>query len=424
MNSFIKTYTYDNGEIQRVQVVECDSFSSINFFKPKIDKQAIKHIASIYKDFFIKQAPYIFGEIIVFHIPEEIDLPFEVKGIKDKHIASKIYLKKHRKTKKAQDFIKKLEDLGYLYIVKGKNPFVHQFVPYKDIGFISKDKTKAKLRVNASFFTFDLFDCQSKYDIFGTPIGLCVKDGKIINPPLFNREAFLVDKNNKVIIKQINLHDLDLGIKGIIYERPESKKTPKSNNYDLVIINDEIVSINKGGNTIIPSSGFVLSTLEGNHYVGEKIIYKGLEDIIFGIQCGNSIIIEGKKTEDFISKFYHFLKPGEIQYPPTQYPHDYNLDRAPRIAIGENKNHKPVIIWVEGASKMMYQKGIDSCGASLKEMSDILDDLGIINAVNLDGGGSAQILIDGKRSLKISDRDFSNNEESERAVPLGLYINE
>ena len=422
MNSFIKTYTYENGEIQRVQVVECDSFSNIKFFTPQISKDAIKHIASIYQDFFIKQAPYVFGEIVVFHIPDNIELPFTVDGIKDKHIAAKIYLKKNRNNQIAKDFINQLKKLGCLYIVKGKNPFIHQYVPYEGIGFLSKDRKDASLRVNANFFTFDLFDCQSKYDIFGTPIGLCVKDGEVINPPLFNREAFLVDKQNNVSIKKIGLSDLDLGIKGTIYERPNYKKTPKQNGYDLVIVGNKIVSINKGGNTTIPSSGFVINTLEDNHYVGECITYKGLKDIVFGIQCGNSIIINGKKTEEFISKFYHFLKPGEIQYPPTQYPHDFVVDRAPRIALGESKDHKPVIIWAEGASKKCYEKGVDSCGASLKEMADILDDLNIYNAVNLDGGGSAQILINGERSLKISDRDFTNNEESERPIPMGLYI--
>jgi exopolysaccharide biosynthesis protein len=45
----------------------------------------------------------------------------------------------------------------------------------------------------------------------------------------------------------------------------------------------------------------------------------------------------------------------------------------------------------------------------------------MVNGVNLDGGGSAQILVNNKRSLMISDRntDFT---ESERPVPMGLII--
>jgi exopolysaccharide biosynthesis protein len=54
-------------------------------------------------------------------------------------------------------------------------------------------------------------------------------------------------------------------------------------------------------------------------------------------------------------------------------------------------------------------------------MARICAELGMVNGVNLDGGGSAQILVNNKRSLMISDRntDFT---ESERPVPMGLII--
>ena len=45
----------------------------------------------------------------------------------------------------------------------------------------------------------------------------------------------------------------------------------------------------------------------------------------------------------------------------------------------------------------------------------------MVNAVNLDGGGSAQILLHNLRSLKISDR-AEDGTETERPVPMGLVI--
>jgi exopolysaccharide biosynthesis protein len=68
-----------------------------------------------------------------------------------------------------------------------------------------------------------------------------------------------------------------------------------------------------------------------------------------------------------------------------------------------------------------HTAGVDSCGASLADMARICTALGMVNGVNLDGGGSAQILVNNKRSLMISDRntDFT---ESERPVPMGLII--
>ena len=91
------------------------------------------------------------------------------------------------------------------------------------------------------------------------------------------------------------------------------------------------------------------------------------------------------------------------------------------MAIGADRSGRPAVIWAEGAGKLAYSPGKDSCGASLSEMADICLKAGLVNAVNLDGGGSAQILMNGNRSLMISDRN-PDNTEAERAIPVGLMI--
>ena len=91
------------------------------------------------------------------------------------------------------------------------------------------------------------------------------------------------------------------------------------------------------------------------------------------------------------------------------------------MALGQDAAGRPVVVWAEGAGKLSYSPGRDSCGASLSEMADICLKLGLVNAVNLDGGGSAQILLDNRRSLLISDRT-PDNSEAERAIPVGIMI--
>ena len=91
------------------------------------------------------------------------------------------------------------------------------------------------------------------------------------------------------------------------------------------------------------------------------------------------------------------------------------------MVIGEDSSGRPVMIWAEGAGKLRYLPGADSGGASLSEMSEICLTLGRVNAINLDGGGSSQILVNNERSLMISDRK-PDNSEAERAVPTGLII--
>jgi hypothetical protein len=147
-----------------------------------------------------------------------------------------------------------------------------------------------------------------------------------------------------------------------------------------------------------------------------------MENIQFGIQVGNSILRSGEKTEGFISRFYNIRKLERVPFPPCLYPLDFHKARAARIALGADENGKPMILWAEGAGKLNYIPGKDSCGASLSELTDICSEMGMINAVNLDGGGSSQMLLHNRRSLLISDRNETDDSEAERPVPLGLMV--
>jgi exopolysaccharide biosynthesis protein len=55
-------------------------------------------------------------------------------------------------------------------------------------------------------------------------------------------------------------------------------------------------------------------------------------------------------------------------------------------------------------------------GASLEEEAAILQQLGCIEALNLDGGGSSCLLVNGKETIKPSDK------EGQRAVPAVFMI--
>ena len=173
----------------------------------------------------------------------------------------------------------------------------------------------------------------------------------------------------------------------------------------------------------IPASGFVLCP-KGEYHIapGNTVTYRGLEDVVFGIQVGNSIVRDGIKTTAFQSKFYNIRHLEPVPYPPSLYPMDFVHARAARIALGADREGKPILLWAEGAAKFGYRPGKGSCGASLTEMAEICADVGMVNAVNLDGGGSAQILLNNQRSLEISDRNREDHSEAERPVPLGLII--
>src|SRR5436190_5468616 len=84
-------------------------------------------------------------------------------------------------------------------------------------------------------------------------------------------------------------------------------------------------------------------------------------------------------------------------------------DRHPRTAMGYTSDGRLIILVIEGRNPGVAE------GATLIEESDILLKLGCYEAFNLDGGGSSCMLINGKETIKPSDK------EGERPVP-GVFI--
>jgi len=72
-------------------------------------------------------------------------------------------------------------------------------------------------------------------------------------------------------------------------------------------------------------------------------------------------------------------------------------DKHPRTAMGYTGDKKLIILVVEGRNP-------NAGGATLTQEAQILKDLGCVEALNLDGGGSSCMLINGKETIKPSDK--------------------
>ena len=449
MNSQIKTLSYPNGEIQRVQLVRPDSWDSLHFFRPRHTGPVLEQIANIYRTYLVPACPWIFGQMVLFSLPEDCAtrLPTVSKrygALADPLTAAAAALeegvqfigsKPQFSSEIAEALWQELEDRHCVQIVSGRLPFTKIIPVGRALGPMTASGETAALKVNASFFILDCFDCATAYDHVGTPFGLCVKDGVILAPPLYHREALFVKRNGDICVRVPELEELVIEIGGKRYQpgrnaeiitRPTRRKTQRRAGQELVIIGDHVAAVHDGGATPIPASGFVLRPAEFCSVApGDTVVYHGMEDVLFGIQAGNSIVRQGEKTKGFISPFYNILNPLQrIPFPPSLYPLNFKKKRAARIALGADAEGRPLLLWAEGAGKLRYEKGRDSRGASLSELGEICTDLGMVNAVNLDGGGSAQILLQNERSLRLSDRDPKDNSEMERAVPLGLMVSE
>ena len=83
-------------------------------------------------------------------------------------------------------------------------------------------------------------------------------------------------------------------------------------------------------------------------------------------------------------------------------------DKHPRTAMGYTVDGKIVIMVVEGRNE-------NASGATLEQLAELFLQLGCVEALNLDGGGSSCLLVNGKETIKPSDKT------GQRPVP-GVFM--
>jgi len=85
-------------------------------------------------------------------------------------------------------------------------------------------------------------------------------------------------------------------------------------------------------------------------------------------------------------------------------------DKHPRTLMGYTKDNKLIVIVVEGRNPGVAD------GVSLTQAAQLLKDLGCFEALNLDGGGSSCMLINGRETIRPSDK------AQQRPVPAVFII--
>jgi hypothetical protein len=85
-------------------------------------------------------------------------------------------------------------------------------------------------------------------------------------------------------------------------------------------------------------------------------------------------------------------------------------DRHPRTAMGYTADNHLIILMTEGRNPGIAE------GMTLTQQAEVLKSLGCIEALNLDGGGSSSLIINGKETIKPSDK------EGQRPVPAVFMI--
>ncbi len=86
-------------------------------------------------------------------------------------------------------------------------------------------------------------------------------------------------------------------------------------------------------------------------------------------------------------------------------------DKHPRTAMGYTRDNRLIVLVVEGRNPGVAE------GADLIQLAQIFKELACVEALNLDGGGSSCMLVNGKETIKPSDK-------KQRPVPAVFIIKE
>jgi len=183
----------------------------------------------------------------------------------------------------------------------------------------------------------------------------------------------------------------------IVLYTPEFHRTTltSSEGAEVIIQDGHITEIRQGsGSSVIPSAGTVLS-------IGSERV----QEVLPRMRRGASITVESdllpllsdsegewQKAEYIVSGGPLLLWKGRrLEEPENEsISRVFFLARHPRTAVGVKTDGTLLFVTVDG------RQPAESVGMSIPELTNLMLELGSLSAVNLDGGGSTTMVIEGR----------------------------
>ena len=308
-------------------------------------------------------------------------------------------------------------------------------------------KHGAVAAINAGFFRLD------KSEFAGDAAGILMIDGELISESVNDRVSFVTRRDRKRTIVMfghyagrpsltINSSNEPIVINGINREHKPNEVVLYDRNFgattkalgaaaELVLTNCsrekghvgvKISScrqhqLSKGTvNNTIPENGFVLAL--SKEFADRLEIDPARPAIIRYVLHDNNFsggtlnVLATDSTTDITNGVPQLIKNGKIDitWEREKAAKTFALGRHPRTAVAKLKKGKFLMMTVDGR-----QPGISE-GMTLQELAEYLLSLGATDAMNLDGGGSTTMYVDGKVVNTPSDK------EGERRVSDAIVV--
>ena len=266
----------------------------------------------------------------------------------------------------------------------------------------------AKIAVNGTYFKQDT----------GTPLGVLMINNQIITGPIYDRVAFGISdlgfKTSRVSFegyikkddKIINLNNINqprmMFTQVLVYTPLWGVKSPatKKESVHIAVSNNVIKQISSYPINI-PRNGYVISAPK---------------DKIAGLKIGDRLELKYKMNPNWedvnhiISGGPYLIKNGSVFVDATSQKLNGITGRNPRTAIGYTKDNVMIMVTVDGRKE-------GSSGVTLIELGRLMKELGCYEAINLDGGSSTVMYVDG---TILSGTNIKNSSSISNALSVRI----
>ncbi len=273
--------------------------------------------------------------------------------------------------------------------------------------------------INADFFSFD----------HGAPIGLMVREGELVTSPFRNRSVFGWGSETAFGLPTFRATATDVSglsmplssINQPVGQNQIGLYTPIYGNVE--VSGENLMALIKIDQTTIKPDGLLHGTVDYliadaqrmNVPVGKVLIVargnkaqtlaalRPDRKVLVNIETGG---FDWSKVDNAIGGGPFLIRNGRIAIGAVEegFNTAFSETRHPRTAVGKTREGDIWFVTVDGRQAI-------SVGASLRELAEIMQRLGCIEAMNFDGGGSSTLHLLGvtvNRPSDLAERPVSN----------------
>lgn len=271
------------------------------------------------------------------------------------------------------------------------------------------------------------------------PVGLLVHEGEVVAPPVFRRATLFQDDAGRRWMRPMGSEGLEvLGPNGAVlrvdaHNRPEDlprarvafnrafgEVGPDHPGWSLAVSGRQVVAVGRGSQPI-PLAGLVIA-LPGAPPAGMEpgaaLRYRlppgpGGLPVREAMAGGPMLVSGGVASYDPVSEDFRGSAP------PITFSHDETLGRnlLPRMAAGITGEGSLLFLAVDGRN---FER---APGVTLQDLGQMMLALGAVDAMNLNGGGSKRMVVEGETlDIPSTEVELGGPGKGERIRPVHSAI--